>query len=189
MTTPATLRAKAKECRERAERAANIAHHAGDNAPGSFVTGRSGRTRAMDKKTDQALEKTIKYSKIATYWNNKASNYEARARWIETTAEREAAKVASIAREKQAKKAKRERPLIERIHAGYYPRAAVWWDNGREKSGDYVTLAMMSYKTLILKFEKEANAEAREIITEQAKKYQPGQPLQIAGNCIITLGE
>jgi hypothetical protein len=189
MTTPATLRSKAAICRERAERAQNIAHHAGDNAPGSFVTGRSGRTRSQDKKTERALDKTIKYYKIATYWNSKAANYEARARWIETTAEREAAKLASIAREKQAKRAKRERPLIDRIHRGYYPCAVVWWDNGREKNGDYLTLAMMSYRTLVLKFEKECNPEAREIITQQAKEYKAGNPLQIAGNCTITLGE
>ena len=80
--SPEQLRQKAAECTAKAERASNTAHHAGDYAPGSFVTGRSGRTRAMDKKTEQALDKTIKYSKIAAYWQRKAAAYEFRARVV-----------------------------------------------------------------------------------------------------------
>lgn len=167
--SPEQLRQKAAECTAKAERASNTAHHAGDYAPGSFVTGRSGRTRAMDKKTEQALDKTIKYSKIAAYWQRKAAAYEFRARAIENAPKLAEKKAKEKEYYRQAKKAKATRPIAERIGCGAYPCCFVWWDNGRERNGDYITLARMSYSTQILEFTKDCtNPEARRIIEAAA---------------------
>ena len=126
----------------------------------------------MDKRTDRALEKTIKYSRIAAYWNRKAVNYEARAHWIESATEREEKKAREAEQAKKARKAKANRPLSERIGCGEYPAALVWWDNGREKRGDYVTLARMSYTKRVLEFTDDCKSpEVREIIQKQAAAY------------------
>lgn len=172
--TAEVLRSLAAECRAKAEKASRTANHAGDNAPESFVTGRSGRSRSMDKRTDRAMDKTIKYSKIAVYWRERAATLEMQARYIEDAPRRSARVVIKVKREKI--------PMEERLFIGVYPTGLVYADRGREVHGDYKRLGYLNYGTLILNLEPDCLPALAEQIKDNAAKMQVkhGQPFKRA---------
>ena len=81
--TPEELREKAKCYRQKADEMSRISAYAGDHAPCSYVTGASGRSRAMNKRSERALEKTIQYAKRALAYRRKREMFEVQASWIE----------------------------------------------------------------------------------------------------------
>lgn len=101
--TPEELREKAKYYRQKADEMSAISHHASDNAPGSYVTGASGRSRAMNNRRERALEKTIQYAKRAVAYRRKAEIFEVQASWIENAPKRARAKPKRLAGEKREK--------------------------------------------------------------------------------------
>lgn len=100
-------RKQAAELIKKAERLTDEAHRQSENAPGSFVTGASGRTRAQNRKTDRALAKTIKNAKLsielrrkAALLNDKAWRIENREYLVEKERKEKEAKQAIEAKEK-----------------------------------------------------------------------------------------
>lgn len=77
------LRGIAADLRKRADRLIDDAERQSQNAPGSYITGRSGRTRAQNNKTDRALEKTIKNAVISVRLREKAQAFDNRAHRLE----------------------------------------------------------------------------------------------------------
>ena len=110
MKTPEELREKAKYYRQKADEMSRISAHAGDHAPGSYVTGASGRSRTMNKRSERALEKTIQYAKRAVAYRRKAEMFEVQANWIENAPKRTLAKQKHLAEEKREKKSRRSMP-------------------------------------------------------------------------------
>lgn len=143
-TTPQAMRELAATLEEKAKRLSEQADRRADNAPGSFITGRSGRSRAMDKRTDAALEFTIDAAKKCNKWRAEAAALRREADDIESGAKekREAARKVARETEAQNEKARRQAiPLEKRVGRFSYPGGIVFADIGREVSGDYPRLA------------------------------------------------
>lgn len=195
MKTIPELREKIALLKLRVDKYKNIAYHAHDNAPGSFVTGGSGRSHSLDKRNAQAWDKGIKYLKLAQYWEAKIRGLERLINWIETKPTRDSRRVIEKVELKECSKRKkaalREAPLSERIFIGLQSGSIVYADKAREINGDYATLARQSYKTLELAWRNKCSAEIKEYIIKQAEIYKSmkGKQLQLAMNVSITLGE
>lgn len=170
--TPEELREKAAYYRQKANEMSRISAHAGDNAPGSYVTGASGRTRAMNKRTERALEKTIKYAKLAVEYRRKAERLVLQARWIENAPQREQAKQEHLETEKREKKSRRSMTPQERLFAGCYPTGIVYSDRAREVGGDYKRLGYLNYKSLELELRPDCHPELAELIRADAARMQ-----------------
>jgi hypothetical protein len=149
--TPEELREKAKCYRQKADEMSRISAHAGDHAPGSYVTGASGRSRAMNKRSERALEKTIQYAKRAVAYRRKAEMFEVQASWIENAPKRARAKQKRLAGEKREKKSQRSMPPHERLFIGCYPTGIVYADCAGEvkpKNSQCVTNLLANLMTL-----------------------------------------
>lgn len=72
--------------------------------------------------------------------------------------------------------------LAERIFAGIYPEGIVYADRHRERGGDYVRLAFLSFGTLKLEIEKDCPEELRRRIVADAERIQArkGEAFQIS---------
>ncbi len=188
----AELRARAAEKRRQAKRLTEQANRASENAPGSFVTGRSGRTRAMDRRTDRALELTIKNAKKSIALNQEADALEHRAWRIENqnllqqqAAQRAQAKKEARKRERDRRKAERaalRNDPKRRVFIGNYPAGLIYADRCRKKRGDYAQLAFLSYFTLKLDIEPDCPDILRPYIEEHAATLQArrGEPYQVS---------
>jgi len=192
MKTPQELRERAAFYRRKANEMSAISSHAGDYAPGSYVTGASGRSRAMNKRSERALEKTIRYAKRAVEYRRKADWLEMRARWIENTPERALAKQKRLETEKREKKSRRSMPPQERLFIGCYPTGIVYADRAHEVDGDYKSLGYQNYQTLELELRPGCPPELAELIQADASRMQSmrGQffPTSACGQG-VTLGE
>ena len=190
--TPEELREKAKCYRQKADEMSRISSYAGDHAPGSYVTGASGRSRTINKRSERALEKTIQYAKRAVAYRRKAEMFEVQASWIENAPKRAQAKQKLLAGEKREKKSRRSMPPQERLFIGCYPTGIVYADCAHEVGGDYKTLGYLNYRTLVLDLKPGCPAELAELIQADATKMQAmrGQffPISTCGQG-VTLGE
>jgi hypothetical protein len=180
MKTPAQLRTTAAEYLVKAERASHIAQHAADYAPGSYITGASGRTREQDRKTTSALDKTIKYSKIACYWREKAASLEMKARYIESEPQRTAKRTAQAESDKRERTAKHAATPAERLLCCVFPTGLFYSDTGRERNGDYITLAHISYRTLVLEIEPDCPPDFIKLIEKDAARLKAGELFQVS---------
>ncbi len=124
----AQLRAKAAELRAYADRLTAQANRAADNAPGSFITGRSGRTRAMNRRTERALDLTVTNAGKAVDARRKAEKLEREALDIENDgdARRAAAKAARKQAEKKVRTAEVALPLVNDQAASLHITSAEW---------------------------------------------------------------
>ncbi len=98
--TPEQLRARALEFTKLADKYSNMSRHASDNAPGSYITGSSGRTKSQNKRTEAALNRTIKYAKLAVYYRARAASLERQAKWNEDKPARDAANAKRLQEDK-----------------------------------------------------------------------------------------
>lgn len=193
-TTPAALRVLAAEYDRKADAASNTSVHASDSAPGAYVTGGSGRTRAQNRKTEQALDRTIRYAKRALYWRGRAAEMRRRAVEIETAPQRatDAARQQELdqAAVKAAKTARHAMPPADRLFVGCYPTGFVYADKSRERNGDYWRLGYQSYRTLCLELDADCPAEMRPLVEAHAAQMQArrGEQYRIAGNMTVVLG-
>lgn len=103
--TPEQMRKRSEYHTALAERHSNTSQHASDYAPGSYITGGSGRTRAQNRATERGLDKTIKHAKLAIYHRRKAEEFRRRAEYNEPEAieKRESARLAEKESERRAK--------------------------------------------------------------------------------------
>lgn len=161
---PAELRAEAARLRAYSARLNDESRRASDNAPGSYVTGASGRTRAMNRRTDRALIKTIENAKKSIAAEKQADEFERHANWLENGGpEREQQRrLEAIAQRKiDRKKAQAERkemkagPLDERLFAGVYPAGLVMCDKAVKKNNDYRDLGILFWSTLVFRPERD----------------------------------
>lgn len=78
----------------------------------------------------------------------------------------------------------------DRLFIGCYPTGLVYADRQVEEHGDYRRLAYLNYGTLKLDLEDNIPKELEDRIKKDHEKMlsMKGQPYQIAGNCVITLG-
>lgn len=177
-TTPAEMRAEAARLREYVDRLNQESEQASANAPGPYVTGRSGRTAAQNKATDRALEKTITNAVKAVAARKRADELEREADYIEADGPAKlAAKIASrrateAAERKAAKVALRAGPLEARLFKGSYPCAIVYADRAVERDGDYRLLAMLPYDTLEMIYEKDCPDMWRPLLEAEAAAMQ-----------------
>lgn len=74
-----------------------------------------------------------------------------------------------------------------RLFGGHFPCGIVYADRWIEEGGDYKRIAFLPYDTLKLEI-SDNNSPLLPRIREDAAKYQPGQSLQVAGNCTLTIG-
>ncbi len=81
--------------------------------------------------------------------------------------------------------------IDSRIFAACFPAGIVYADTKRERHGDYVRLAFLSYATLKLDIEPDCPKELRQHIIDDAAKIQArkGEQFQTAGNQYVTLGK
>lgn len=161
MKTPEQLRERASNLRLKADRFSARSRNAGMYAPGSFVTGNSGRTASQNRATERGLEATIRYAVKAVALRRKADELERRADFMEWQGssayeallkERAAARERTQAEERERRRTLRAGPLRERIFVGVYSEGLVYSDRAVEVNGDYRALAFLSYRTLDLSF-------------------------------------
>lgn len=83
--------------------------------------------------------------------------------------------------------------MPDRLFSGVYPSGIVYADRERERHGDYLRLAFLSFKTLKLEFEKVSMpAELRAAIERDAHKIQMrrGKSYQVSSTGqTVKLGE
>ena len=165
--------------RQRIEKVeARIAHltaqadHASANAPGSFVTGRSGRSRAMNRRTERALELTIRNAvkcsalrDVQRRLENKILFYQ-RGGWEGYYERRTADKARHVAQERARRQALRAQPLEKRLFIGQYPEGWVYADRLTEKD-----LAFQSYRTLALDIYKTCPRQWLPLIQKKALEH------------------
>ena len=124
--TPDELRTKATAMRVKANRLTEDANRASANAPGSYVTGGSGRSRAQNRATWRALEKTIDNAVAACKLRRYADRLDANAQHIENAPRREAVKVASKEAERRSRAQVAVLPLVNDPAASWHMTSAEW---------------------------------------------------------------
>lgn len=191
-TTPEEMRIEAARLREYIDRLNRESERATANAPGSFVTGASGRTTAQNKATDRALEKTIRNASKAVAARKRADELERKADYIEAGGP---AKIASrrateAAERKAAKAALKAGPLAARLFQGVYSCGIVYADRAVERDNDYRRLAFLPYDTLQMDYEKDCPDMWRPLLEQKAAEMlaRAGQRFALAQNMSITLG-
>jgi hypothetical protein len=124
--TPSQLRKKAADLRTKGKLLTDAADRASRNAPGSYVTGGSGRSRVQNRATDRALERTISAAVEHGNFNREAEYLEARARSIENAPGRALAKERVKAAEKKARTAEVALPIINDPSATCHMTSTEW---------------------------------------------------------------
>lgn len=136
--TAAELRETAQTKRTQADRLTAQANRAADNAPGSYVTGGSGRSRAQNRATDRALDLTIDNAVKAVKLIRDAEHLEGQAARIEDVAgalRREQVKQAIAERERQDRAAVAALPIANDPSAGLHITKAQWAKTHRDYKG------------------------------------------------------
>lgn len=190
---PAALRAQAQRLRTQADAWSTESQRRLDAAPGGFVTGRSGRTAAQDRKTNAAIERSLDLAKLIVAARKRADALEARAVDIETggAERRQRQRSAAQADERDAAKAKRAAMKADpgqRLFIACYPAGLMYCD---KMTSDYQRVAFLPYSSLTLEIEPHCPAVLRPLIEADAAQMQAcrGEAFQIAGNAWATLGE
>lgn len=191
-TTPAEMRIEAARLREYVDRLNQESERASANAPGSYITGRSGRTAAQNKATDRALEKTIRNASKAVAARKRADELERQADYIESGGPAKLAdrRAAEAAERKAAKAALKAGPLEARLFQGVYSTGIVYADREVERDNDYRPLAFLPYDTLQMDYEKDCPDMWRPLLEQKAAEMlaRAGQRFALAQNMSITLG-
>lgn len=172
LKTPEQLRAKAAECLARAERHSNTSWHAADNAPGSYITGGSGRSRAQNRATDRALDSTIKHAKLACYWREKAASLEIQARYIENAPAREATKARRDAADKAARRKEIALPIINDPAADKHMTAAEWAKEHRDYKS-IISAGTYRYRSLMYSVPGQGHTLGPVYLTDKPTKEKP----------------
>lgn len=173
-TTPAEMRAEAARLREYAARLDRQSERASANAPGSFVTGRSGRTAAQNKRSERALELTITNAGKSLAATKEANRLERHADFIESggpervQAEQQKRKAVEMAADKAIKAAKKALPLEDRLLVCGLGAAYVFCDRAVERHGDYRRLATMSYDSMQLQIKDDCPKAWRPVVEARA---------------------
>lgn len=121
-----TLREKASTLRARGGALGQRATQAADHAPGAYITGGSGRTRAQNRATARAIERTVTLACASQAALDEAGRLEARADWLDAAPARKAT------RERCAQQARTERsrvaalPLVNDPAASWHMTSAEW---------------------------------------------------------------
>lgn len=187
-TTPAEMRARAAELRAEVDRLHAHTESVTAAAPGAFVTGRSGRTAAMNRRTDRAIETTVKNASRCVALTKEADRLEAEAADIEAGGperrytERKAARAAEKVKEREERQKLKHGELAPRLFQGVYPGGIMYSDRAVQRSGDYRQLAFLSFATLELRFENDCPEYWKPFITEKAAAIQAkrGQEYQVS---------
>ena len=192
----ADLQAKAQRLRERAQAIEARMRRRWDSAPGSFVTGGSGRRRSgLDRRFARADAANRRdYAKVKAL-RARAARLDSRVRALEstdTTAEHRAQQHRQDQLERQQLKAALiHSPLETRLWCGCYPTGWVWCDQAIERRGDYRRLAYMAYSRLELELEPDCPEKWKPLLASEAAKLQArrGQayPVTTCGQT-VTLG-
>lgn len=186
---PASLRAEAARLNAYADRLNNESRRASDNAPSSYVTGASGRSRAMNKRTERALEKTITNAVKSNAARRNAALLERRAAWLESGGpERDhqrkiASRKADVIERRDRKQALKAGTLEDRLFVGHFPVGLVFCDRSVEQNGDYKRLAILYERTLVLVFERDCPADWKAFVAGYAATYQTDIGRQTANGC------
>lgn len=124
----------AKIARLRAE-----SERAADNAPGSYVTGSSGRTRQMNEKTDRALNKTIDNAVEIYKLNCQIGRLRTEIYYLQNQEEIKTTATVTKQRaktlERMVKAAEASLPLINDPAAGYHMTSVEWGRMHRDYKG------------------------------------------------------
>lgn len=193
---PTALRAEAARLRAYADRLNAEADRVSANAPGSYITGASGRSRAMNRRAERALEKTITNAVKSNAARRRADEFERRAAWLESGGpehayRRKIANRQADAREHKAEKAAlKAGSLQERLFVGHFPVGLVFCDRSVEQNGDYKRLAILYERTLVLVFESDCPADWKVFIAGYAATYQTdiGRQTTNGGGQVTTWG-
>lgn len=138
MKTPAQLREMAADKRKRADRLTAQANRASANAPGSYVTGGSGRSRAQNRATERALDLTIDNAVKANKLYRAAAALEQQADQIEDVAgqmRRELAKQCVAEAERKERAAIAALPIANDPAAPLHVTKAEWAKTHRDYKG------------------------------------------------------
>jgi hypothetical protein len=189
---PEKLREKAAEYLEKAEYYSNLSAHASDYAPGAYITGGSGRSKGQNKKTEQALNRTIELAKKAVYFREKAASLEIRAKYYENESVRLDQKQKNKERDKQEKKKIKNLDPKEALFCGAYSTGIFYADKRKEINGDYMTIGRIYYSDLNWKINDNCSADIRSFVQADIDKIlsMKGQEYQVSscGQTVI-LGE
>lgn len=195
LTDPDALRGEAQRLRGKAEAWSDEARRRLDAAPGGFITGRSGRTRSQDRKTNAAIERSLDLATLIVSARKEADRLEARAADLEAggPARRKEQRAARDASDKDAAKTERQAMRDDpkrRLFIGCYPTGWMYCDRLVQKDGDYRRVAFLPYSSLVLEVETQCPAVLLPLIEANAADMQgrKGQQYQTAGNSWITLG-
>ena len=190
---PVVLREKALQLRARANAWSSESERRLDAAPGGFVTGRSGRTAAQDRKTNAAIERSLDLAKLIVAARKRADALDARATDIEAGGpeRRKQQRLADQADEKEDAKVWRAAMKTDpkqRLFIGCYPTGLMYSDR---MTKNYDRVAFLGYSSLVLDIEPHCPAALRPLIEEHAARVQAreGERYQVAGNISVTLGK
>lgn len=176
--TPAEMRAEAVRLREYADQLTAEANRAADAAPGAYITGGSGRSRAQNKRTERALIKTIENAKKPVAARKRADWLEAVAADIEfggpekRRLARYKAREKDIASGRAKRKEMRAGELKDRLGTYAFPAGYVYADRAVEVNGDYRRLGFLSFERLILEIDKDCPGYWRQTLVDAAEKVQ-----------------
>lgn len=195
-TTPDEMRIEAARLREYVARLNRESERASANAPGSYITGASGRSKAQNKATNRALEKTINNAVKAVAATKRADELERQADYIEADgpalleARIATRRAQDAAERKAAKAALKSGPLAARLFQGVYSCGMVYADRAVERDGDYRRLAFLPYDTLQIEYENDCPELWRPFLEQKVAEMlaRAGQPFALAQNMSITLG-
>lgn len=135
MKTPTQLRTQAVELRKKAVALSNASSRAGEHAPGPYVTGGSGRTRAQNRATERGLTRTIELAVASGKANEKARSLEARANWLEEAPARAARKAQQREHDRTARAAEAALPILNDPAADLHMTWMEWADTSEDSRG------------------------------------------------------
>lgn len=126
--TPEKMQKRAEYHTALSERHSAISQHASDRAPGSYITGGSGRTRAQNRATDRGLDKTIKHAGLAIYHLRKAEEFRRMAAYNQPEAieKRDAARLSEKESERRSKAQAASLTLVNDPNASLHITTSDW---------------------------------------------------------------
>jgi hypothetical protein len=191
MTNPFQARLEKAQARL-AKLEAQYARFDANAMPGTYVTGNSGVSASRRAKLDRQIERTVDMSSALVAARAKV------ALLVRSVELYDQGAINAQGRSISRSKATVKQPSVRkdgkpRLFIAPYSEGFVYCDRYREKAGDYLSLAFLSYRRLELEWYKDigkVTEELRQEIEAHAASIQArrGEDYQIAGNVTITLG-
>jgi len=142
------LQERAAQHRARAAALRQRREHRFDNAPGSFVTGSSGRRRSgLAKRSERAMAGALNDSRKASWHDDRAAHLEYRVKWLLGEEQRSIDRLKAQADQKASRAAatrqRRAMTAQEKLFAYHCATGWAYADKSRWQDNDYTLIAIL----------------------------------------------